>query len=247
MNALLPTDASQVDKNQRAVLQRTIGKKRSAIPTWRLRTDALLDAPFREDLNACIKNYWDLNTGSTDLRATECDAHKVVVRGHCLSASWGGRSSLHNEVVTLENEPRALELAVAQGTVPFEPLGAKRRVYEEADQHLRRYDYNLHLTCLHTEGDSSGRLLAWLLRKEQQHAPIGAICLNDGTVVSSQEEINNAFKDDYTELYRQQPACDAQQLESFLSEAPLVKLQAPHMAALDEPGRNCCGHNTNSS
>ncbi|KAJ1087615.1 hypothetical protein NDU88_000782 [Pleurodeles waltl] len=91
---------------------------------------------------------------------------------------------------------------------------------------------------LHTKGDHSGRLLAWLLREEWQHAPIGAICLTDGTVVSSQEAINNAFKDYYMGLYQQQPECDAQQLESFLSEALLIKLSAPHVAVLDKPLRS---------
>ncbi|KAJ1083998.1 hypothetical protein NDU88_004153 [Pleurodeles waltl] len=105
-----------------------------------------------------------------------------------------------------EKELRTLEIAVAQRRVPFKPLGVKRRVYEEADQRLRRHDYNYHLTHLHMEDDRSGRFLAWLLREERQHTPIVAICLTDGTVVPLQEAINYAFNDYYTGLYRQRPA-----------------------------------------
>ncbi|KAJ1088540.1 hypothetical protein NDU88_001697 [Pleurodeles waltl] len=122
------------------------GRKRSTIPTWCLQSEALLDQPFREELNTCIRQYWDLNAGSTDSRATEWDAQKVVVRGHCLSASWGACRSLHTEVVTLEKELRALEVAVAQTGASLETLRAKRGMYEEADQCLRQHDYNYHLT-----------------------------------------------------------------------------------------------------
>ncbi|KAJ1172364.1 hypothetical protein NDU88_004211 [Pleurodeles waltl] len=89
----------------------------------------------------------------------------------------------------------ALEIAVAQHKVTFEPLRAKREIYKEADQRLRRHDYNYHLIRLHVEGDRLGRLLAWLLREERKHTPIGAIRLTNETMVSSQDTINNAFKD----------------------------------------------------
>ncbi|KAJ1201791.1 hypothetical protein NDU88_005597 [Pleurodeles waltl] len=111
---------------------------------------------------------------------------------------------------------RALEIAAAQITSSFESLHAKRELYEEADQRLHRHDYNYHLRRLQAEGDRSWRLLAWLLREDQQHTPIGAIRLIDGTLVTSQEAINNAFKEYYMRLYRGQAICDTHCLESFL-------------------------------
>ncbi|KAJ1204139.1 hypothetical protein NDU88_007920 [Pleurodeles waltl] len=89
----------------------------------------------------------------------------------------------------------------------FESLRAIRELYEEADLRLRRHDYNYDLMRLQVEGNRSGRLLAWLLQEDQQHTPIGAICLIDGTLVASQEAINNSFKKYYMGLYRRQAIC----------------------------------------
>ncbi|KAJ1103220.1 hypothetical protein NDU88_000647 [Pleurodeles waltl] len=83
---------------------------------------------------------------------------------------------------------------VANRRGPFERLREMRKLYDEADWHLRHHDYQYYRTQLYTEGDRSGRLLAWLFHDEQQHTPIGAIRLADGTMVSSQAAINDAFR-----------------------------------------------------
>ncbi|KAJ1214078.1 hypothetical protein NDU88_001705 [Pleurodeles waltl] len=108
-------------------------------------------------------------------------------------------------------------------------------MYAEADQLLRRHDYNYHLMRLQAEGDRSGRLLAWLLREDRQHTQIRAIRLIDRTMGTSQEAINNAFKEYGMGLYRGQATCDTQRLEAFLCGVPFPKLSALNVAALDEP------------
>ncbi|KAJ1168816.1 hypothetical protein NDU88_000729 [Pleurodeles waltl] len=109
------------------------GRKRQAIPTWRLQAEALHDPAFTDSLRTALKQYWELNTGTTKSRAMEWDAHKVVIRGHCISTTWGVRRTLHAEDSKLEKKLRVLENAVARNETPYTALKEMRAEHAKAD------------------------------------------------------------------------------------------------------------------
>ncbi|KAJ1173261.1 hypothetical protein NDU88_005098 [Pleurodeles waltl] len=210
-------------------------RRRQAIPTWRLQVEALQDPAFTDTLRTKLKQYWELNTGTTNLRAVEWDAHKVVIRGYCISTTWGLRRTLHAEVSKLEKKLRALENAVARNEAPYTSLKDARAEYATADATLRLHDYKYHVTRLQAEGDKSGRLLAWLLREERQCPPIGAIGLGAGALATTQEKINDAFREYYTQLYTTRTSCTSQQLRSFLADSSLPQLTHTDRETLEAP------------
>ncbi|KAJ1154747.1 hypothetical protein NDU88_007490 [Pleurodeles waltl] len=174
-----------------------------------------------------------LNDLSTNSRAVEWDAHKAVIRGHCISTTWGVRHTLHVEISKLEKELRAVEIAVARSETPYRALKEARTKYNEADTRLRRYDRNYHLMRLQTEGDRSGRLLVWLLREDWQQSPIGAIRAGASTMATTQDEINETFREYYANLYTKCTSCTIQELESFLAGSSLSQLSQADRETLE--------------
>ncbi|KAJ1136101.1 hypothetical protein NDU88_002519 [Pleurodeles waltl] len=211
------------------------GRRRHAIPMWRLQVEALHDPAFIDALRTALKQYWESNTGTTNLRATEWDAHKVVIRGHCISTTWGVRRTLHAEVSKLEEKLRALENAVACNVTPYSALRETRAEHAKADATLRLHDHKHHMARLQAEGDRSGRLLAWLLREDRRCPPIGSIITGVGAIATTQVNINDAFREYYTQLYTKSTSCTIQQLESFLADSPLPQLTNTDRESLEAP------------
>ncbi|KAJ1217657.1 hypothetical protein NDU88_005250 [Pleurodeles waltl] len=211
------------------------GRLRQAVPTWRFQAEALQDQAFAELLKESISQYWDINAMSATTRATEWDAHKVVVRGVCISSTWRVRRSLQAEIGKLEKELRAAEIAVALGEIPHTVLKERRLKYNDADSKLRCHDYNYHLTRLQTEGDGSSRMLAWLLREDRQQSPIGAIRVGAHDMATTQVEINETFRKYYSNLYTKRTSCTASQLEAFLTDSLLPQLSQTDREKIETP------------
>ncbi|KAJ1106026.1 hypothetical protein NDU88_003429 [Pleurodeles waltl] len=108
-------------------------------------------------------------------RAVEWDAHKVVVRGHCMGGAWGIRKVLTTELFNMEREMGGLESVTGCRPSEDECLRTILKKNRESETQLWKHDYRRRLAALHAEGDSSGWLLAWLVKEDSQDPPIGAI------------------------------------------------------------------------
>ncbi|KAJ1097560.1 hypothetical protein NDU88_002678, partial [Pleurodeles waltl] len=130
---------------------------------------------------------------------------------------------------------RALENAVARNATPYTALKEMRAEHAKADATLRLHDHKHHVARLQSEGDRSGRLLAWLLREDRRCSPIGAIGTGAGAIATTQVKINDAFREYYTQLYTKSTSCTIQQLESFLADSPLPQLMHVDRDTLEAP------------
>ncbi|KAJ1178596.1 hypothetical protein NDU88_003841 [Pleurodeles waltl] len=111
---------------------------------------------------------------------------------------------------------------MALGTVALEALRVLRLRRNEVDSRLQKFD-------------RSGRLLAWLVRGEQQRGPIRAIRLDSGAAVNTQAEINDTFKQYYSTLYAVKPPPPTAQLTDFFHTLPLAQLSIAQQRELEKP------------
>ncbi|KAJ1118887.1 hypothetical protein NDU88_007074 [Pleurodeles waltl] len=200
-------------------LQATLrmGCTHTCIPTWRLQPDALIDPPYHAELAKCLSDYFALNKNTTTARTTEWDAHKVVIRGHCLAASLGVKRMLNRELLEIESKMRKVETEATTSVTSLETLNSLKSDYKEADARLSRHDYRHFKAPQHAEGNRSGKLLAWLVRQPLQSSPIGAIRTHSGEVINAQAGINKSFHTYYRSLYQPTNPPNEQQLSELLS------------------------------
>ncbi|KAJ1100661.1 hypothetical protein NDU88_005742 [Pleurodeles waltl] len=64
-------------------------------------------------VSQCVQQYFEANAGSASSRAMEWDANKVVIRGHCMAASWGIRRQLVRDFSNVEHDLRQTKPRVA--------------------------------------------------------------------------------------------------------------------------------------
>ena len=148
-------------------LQCRRGEKMPGILLWRLRSEALGDVGFREEVREIMEGHFNTNWNMTAHRCSEWNALKVVMRGECISKISGSRVSLEAELKSSEEDLARLQREDrTHGFNDTELLEMHRRVSEiwAGLDKLVRTEYR---QCLHREGDRSGTMLAWLLKRER--------------------------------------------------------------------------------
>ena len=169
-----------------------MGKRDSPHPSWQLRTEALLDVPYRAAIGIHLTQYFESNEATGNSSGLEWDAMKVVMRGHCIKTSWGTRHILQRSVLNMETQIRKLEQEVV-ASVEARPCLTALRKHREESRRLSNIDYKSYVRRQHAEGDKPGRVLAWLLRTETPRTVLGAIQTSTGEIVNTQVEINEVF------------------------------------------------------
>ncbi|KAJ1184029.1 hypothetical protein NDU88_000839 [Pleurodeles waltl] len=112
---------------------------------------------------------------------------------------------LITELHSVEGRLREVERRVERGGGDMKEVTEFKAQWTETDARLRKFDYQHYAPRMHAEGDRSSRLLSWLVKGEQQHSTINAISLDEGSVVNTQQEINEAFRQYYATLYKAGP------------------------------------------
>ncbi|KAJ1083872.1 hypothetical protein NDU88_004027 [Pleurodeles waltl] len=131
--------------------------------------DILEDQEGKDTRSAALTDWLAHNWGTTKRRATEWDALKVVLRGTCMGLLCGVqrklRRKLDREVAYLASLQTgdSLIAEVHPGELQL------RRLIEDIWDRLDKYTLKQYRQRLYTEGDKSGRLIAWILRRE--HPP----------------------------------------------------------------------------
>ena len=109
LSPILSTFTKTVSDHNPLLISTNLIRAREVIPTWNLQLDLLADPVFRESLWAEVENDVLANWESVASRLREWEASKVVVRGHCISASAGVLPVLLREVEAQEEIIRTLE------------------------------------------------------------------------------------------------------------------------------------------
>lgn len=100
----------------------------------------------------------------------------------------------------------------------------------------RKSEFQIHRTRqrYYFQGARPSHLLAMRIRTCDHFSDIPAIQIADGSVSTDPKEINNTFKDFFSELYRSEVILDKDQCDDWLTELNLPKLSREDSAGLDK-------------
>lgn len=107
--------------------------------------------------------------------------------------------------------------------------------YAKLLEELPLVDYAAYVQRQHKAANRAGPLLAKLIRDTPQNTPIMEITTLDGTVVSTQLEINDAFQDYYQALYDTPRVISPMEYDSFFEGVRLPQLLEEQKEELRKP------------
>ncbi|KAJ1189441.1 hypothetical protein NDU88_006186 [Pleurodeles waltl] len=163
---------------------------RPAILLWRLRPDLLGNPEYKKDLQDVLVGYFHTNWGTEGTRGLEWEALKVVIKGESLSKTYGIRQRLDQELMRHEEVLVALQHQVDNGnTSEADCLEVRGRIVDLGDR-LENYVCRNYRQRLFQEGDRSGRMLAWLIRRERPIPIIQMLSDSSGERILGQLRVN---------------------------------------------------------
>uniref|UniRef100_A0A8C5RAT6 Reverse transcriptase domain-containing protein n=1 Tax=Leptobrachium leishanense TaxID=445787 RepID=A0A8C5RAT6_9ANUR len=170
---------------------------------WRLNDMVLSDETAKRDLASQLESYFELNT-CEDLPATTIwQAHKAVLRGHCIK--WASRFKKSKEAARLLLLQKLDSLYRSH---KISPSDATSRLLSEAHDELHILDRQSHFSHLqrlktrfYAYGNKPSRLLAQRLRTLVPKQRIDKLVSPGKTAIYKPSEIAEEFASYYSSLY----------------------------------------------
>lgn len=213
-----------------------VGKSKSGGKAcWKLNAWALKDQQIAKELRVEMDLYFKDNYGSVQSAITLWEAFKAVLRDRAQNIiAHHKRQKLH-DLQSLES--KLLELENTGAPTPdahtLRQIDLTKREYQalamkEVQAHQLAVQHRLYET-----GDRTGKLLAWLGRKEQDSRWVESITEADKTYTTPQD-ISEAFDRYYAQLYAARTRVSDDQIASYLADIELPRLAPEESKALDE-------------
>lgn len=145
-------------------------------------------------------NHTDTDTGFSIIWGV----FKAYIRGLCMAKPFSVRRLLLWEQRALEDKIGKLERTLSQNVDIniTQEITELKTDYHKVSDRLSKMDCHAYKARLYNE-DKAGHMTAWLVNRETKSHPIEGIQLPDDTMVTGQNEINQAFLDYYKLLYAQ--------------------------------------------
>uniref|UniRef100_A0A8C5MBI0 Reverse transcriptase domain-containing protein n=1 Tax=Leptobrachium leishanense TaxID=445787 RepID=A0A8C5MBI0_9ANUR len=170
---------------------------------WQLNTSLLSDAVVMAEVEQSIRHYFEDN-GGTDVPApTVWEAHKAVIRGKLISVATEKKRAFKEELDTLHNTIRTLELEhQTTGAVDTYAKLLKHRTQLANALNPRIQRAMLQTRCFFamTE-DKPGRLLSRLLQQRRSQVYVPSVRTDTGLLTQDPLHIAQSFRDYYSTLY----------------------------------------------
>ncbi|KAJ1119341.1 hypothetical protein NDU88_007527 [Pleurodeles waltl] len=212
---------------------RTTRAPRPAVPLWHMRPELLGDPEYRRDIQEALTGYFGGNWTTAQSRGIEWEALKVMRRGESLTKAYGIRKKLDLELTQKEDTLGALQHQIANGgALEAESQVVRARIgalWGRLDSYVHK-DFR---QLLHHEGDRSGCLLTWLLRRECPIPMILSLRGPAGGRILGQTRVNTHLREHLEELYSS-PRCDmSSQIREYLDGLWLPRLIDAQVAELE--------------
>lgn len=173
---------------------------------WRFPTHLVNDKNFVKLINEQIDFFLTVNKGSAS-PSIVWESMMAYIRGSTISYSSWKKKQYRAQILSLENEIKTLENehSHSKTQATLDKLTAKRAEYDvlttrEVENAMARLKQRYY-----EQGDKSGKLLAWQIRREEAARYISAIKLpGEDDVVRNPLHINQAFVEFYKNLYTSQ-------------------------------------------
>ncbi|KAJ1089530.1 hypothetical protein NDU88_002681 [Pleurodeles waltl] len=157
---------------------------------WRLRPEALMDAPF----DTAVRDF-EVNWGTSTTNGCDWEAMKVVIRESLRADYPWCRRQPKKDVPDHESMLRDLEKCLLMQPQRMEEWQQARRLLLEDWRRLERYVYKAYRQHLHAGGDKAVVHLACLIKQHADHMPVTPLVDVAGRRVCTQVAINTVFQD----------------------------------------------------
>ncbi|KAJ1151454.1 hypothetical protein NDU88_004234 [Pleurodeles waltl] len=200
------------------------GRPSRALYSWIFPSEVLQDLVGKDTLTQLLTDYMEHDLQSTHSRATEWEACKTVLRGGCMGFTCRVRKTLQAELTEREDVLAAFQQGEGLGpNAPGEEINLLSQVIETRDR-LEHYTLKLYGQLLHWECDSSGKLLAWIRKREQLHSLVLHLRNPRGGEATTQHDIVAVFRDHLKGVYESPGDPDLDDLGGYLTEAFIARI-----------------------
>lgn len=205
---------------------------------WRFNNSLLKEQDFVSMIEDRTREFFSINLTPDISIQTVWEAYKATCRGWIIGYAsakkkekTARKQGLVNKLKELESQhmkdPTNTQIRKAVDTTRTE---LKAILHEEnafALFQLRRKNYEF--------GEKSGKMLALRLKQQENRQAISSIYDANGTLVSDQLKINEAFTDYYSALYQSECRGRDDEMETFFKDIELPSISACEKDLLDTP------------
>ncbi|KAJ1165505.1 hypothetical protein NDU88_005932 [Pleurodeles waltl] len=150
-----------------------------------------------------------------------------------MAATYGVRRALGHTVTTLEQQIADMDRQALHPTKVWEWWYRLQGELDEARDPLGKHDFKTHTERMHEQRDKPGRLLAWLVNREQGRNAGVSIKNAQGAFLTMQKGILCRFLEFYTQLYAQTDQDNETGIAAGLDEAHIPTVNAMVWEALN--------------
>ena len=204
---------------------------------WRFNSTLLNRQDFCVFMEKEIKFFFDTNLHSVNDKFVLWDAMKAYLRGQIISYSSKINKEFKAQIDKLEKEITKLEKESqrSMSEVKQRELVNKKLQYNTLQTNKTEKIIMRTKQRYYELGERSHKVLAWQLKTEQAAKIINAIRINPNKITYKPLEINEAFKHFYSKLYQSESQNEVDEIDNFLSQINLPKLNLEEQKGLDLP------------
>ena len=194
-------------------------------PKWKFQPKWLQDPVLMEFLDKQIDLYFQVNTTETSA-CTRWEAFKAFLRGQIINFTSSKSRKAKQKRLLLETKIKELEILYFKHSCPklHQELLLLRSQYNEMSASKASANLLKLKQSIFDQGEKSGKVLAWRIKKLQTERAITVLRKNTGEMVADPVEINAAFKEYYERLYNSEIIQDNFNQSSFLDDLTIPKL-----------------------
>ncbi len=169
---------------------------------WRFHPRWLSDSNFLLFLEVQIETFFITNTDETSA-IVRWEAFKAYIRGMIISYTSSKTNKLKLKMKELDHKIRQLEREafLDDSTKIKQELMSLKAQYEELSTSKAENSLIRLKQSYYDQGEISGRLLAWRIKKLDANRAVTAIQTRSGTISTDPQEINDVFTSYYKTLY----------------------------------------------
>lgn len=204
---------------------------------WRFNSALLSDDKFIKFTEEQITHFLETNNTPDISALMVWDALKAYLRGQIIS--YTAIKKRQSEKERLDLSSKILDVDKQYALTQTSELYNKRLELQTKFDLLTTYQMqNLLLknkSTLYEHGEKTGKLLANQLKGRRSKQLISNICTSNGKTTSDPTEINNIFRDFYSQLYSSQFNGDETSIKAFLDPLPIPTISPDLVEKLEVP------------
>lgn len=204
---------------------------------WRMNNSLLQDLPFKEKINKCLKDYYEVNDTGEVNKIMVWEGAKAVLRGEIIA--YASAKKRRQEQLRNELEIRVKVLEDKHKLNPNNELMIQLKKKRSELDKLRTEEIERTLTFTkqrhYDGGPNSIKILAYKLKKQSNRSHIAKLKDETNTLVTEKEEIAETFAKFYENLYKDEEGKGDAIIGTYLGKLKLKQVTPQHNETLIKP------------